>query len=484
MRALSIYKFLLVFLLAAFGRTSICLAQTNDPEFYKQWALTGTAVIDIFGTQFEVPAPGFTNAIEAWNIRSDCYPIVIGILSTGVDVGHPDLVGSFVSSAYYRNFTVTPANSDITDRYGNGTVLSGLIAARSNNDIGITGACKSARLLPIKIAGDNNALNWDAIAKGINYASTLGVRIMLIPQGDIPSAGDSQALRLARQRAYDAILAAELKGQLIIVPAKFQSNLWPFTPGSNLNTNADYPTRWGFSNIITVTGSDVDGEVLGGASFGSNYADIAAPGDVIRSTMSRNFRPDLYADYNGTDLSAAYVAAEAALVWSQNRAWDYAKVRQQIIATAKVMSGVSGKVRSNGVADFYQALSQTNVAPANKADLKISSFSTSTGSQYVYVNEAVILPAQLRNDGPVSAGPFNLVLTVDGNTVYSQRISGLAANTQLNKQVGPIPLASGLHNLKLVVDIDREVVEANEANNVASMSVTALISQTPTPAPK
>ena len=62
--------------------------------------------------------------------------IVVAVLDTGIDRSHPDLQGSFVDG-----WDAVNEDADPNDDHGHGTLVAGVIAARSNNGIGGVGAC-------------------------------------------------------------------------------------------------------------------------------------------------------------------------------------------------------------------------------------------------------------------------------------------------------------------------------------------------------
>jgi subtilisin family serine protease len=65
----------------------------------------------------------------------------IAIIDTGVEVGHPDLIGRIAAA---RNFIDDDMSSFETDRHG--TIVAGIIGADANNNLGIVGVAPSARL--------------------------------------------------------------------------------------------------------------------------------------------------------------------------------------------------------------------------------------------------------------------------------------------------------------------------------------------------
>lgn len=80
--------------------------------------------------------------------------------------------------------------------------------------------------------------------------------------------------------------------------------------------------------------------------------------------------------------------------------------------------------------------------------------------------------AVARNVGSENVGTFNWRLEVDGNTVGTGTINGLAAGA--NETVGPVvlpPQAEGTQTVRFTVDSDDQVAEVTEGNNVAEAQV-------------
>src|SRR4030042_7212442 len=91
------------------------VAASNDNYSGKQWAIPKT----------EAP--------QAWEVTSGEASVVIAVLDTGIDKGHEDLVGKVIAEV---NFTDSPVAGDL---YGHGTHIAGIIAAYSDNGLGVVG---------------------------------------------------------------------------------------------------------------------------------------------------------------------------------------------------------------------------------------------------------------------------------------------------------------------------------------------------------
>ncbi len=165
-------------------------ATPNDPLFAWQQALHNTG-------QNGAVADADVDAPEAWNIRTGNERLVIAIIDSGVDTGHPDL-RIFRNDAEWgngreANGVDNDGNGYIDDHqgwdfYGNdnnpnpgsgpgvpahGTACAGIAAAIGNNNLGIVGATWNCRILPVKMFGDDGAgdISVAAIGDAIRYAA-------------------------------------------------------------------------------------------------------------------------------------------------------------------------------------------------------------------------------------------------------------------------------------------------------------------------
>jgi subtilisin family serine protease len=72
---------------------------------------------------------GGINATGAWDITTGDTSQVIGFVDSGIDDTHDDLIGKLAGAA-----NASVGGSDVTDVFGHGTFVSGIMAANTNGD--------------------------------------------------------------------------------------------------------------------------------------------------------------------------------------------------------------------------------------------------------------------------------------------------------------------------------------------------------------
>jgi subtilisin family serine protease len=129
-------------------------AVPNDPGFGQLWGLHNTG-------QLGGIIDADINAPEAWNITTGSSNVVIGVLDTGVDYTHQDLAANMFTNPGeiagngidddgngwvddVHGISATAESGDPMDTHGHGTHVSGTIAARGNNGIGVAGVSWNA----------------------------------------------------------------------------------------------------------------------------------------------------------------------------------------------------------------------------------------------------------------------------------------------------------------------------------------------------
>lgn len=293
--------------LAKIEGASLLLAQPNDPLFSPyQWNLhnTGQTICYGSGTTSLVCYTNLTpdadiDAPEAWDVTTGAR-VRIAILSTGVELDHPDLAGKIAAGGY----DFINNDDDPSDDNWRGTFQAGIAAAMTNNSRDIAGVSWGAEILPIKVLDSAGDGTWASVASGIIRAADLGVPIIYIG-----TAGSSYSRTVA-----DAISYAQSKGALVIAPGHLP---YPASYEGVIGVSAtnfyDHHTNW--------TGS-------------GDHIDVAAPGALIVSTVWRGADADGRAVSSNTPAAAAHVAGLASLILSVHPEYNANQIADAILSSA------------------------------------------------------------------------------------------------------------------------------------------------------
>jgi thermitase len=266
----------------------------NDPKYANQWA----------HSKIESP--------KAWDLTQGSSEIVVAIVDTGVDVGHPDLKDNLTPRSTWYDYGED--DDDPSDTYGHGTHCAGIAAAVGNNGEGVAGAGWSTSIMPVKVFPDGSgSTSTSKIAKGIVHAVDKGANVISLSLG---STNKSSALE-------DAINYAHDHNVLVVAAA-----------GNDNKEEKYYPAA--YDHVIAVAATDKEDKKASFSNYGT-WVDISAPGVSILSTMPTyhvKMNDDGYDenyDYmSGTSMSTPLVAGVAALVMSENPNLDPDQVEETL----------------------------------------------------------------------------------------------------------------------------------------------------------
>jgi len=191
-------------------------------------------------------------------------------------------------------------NNNITDDFGHGTFVTGIIAAKTNNGEGIAGINPGAQIMTLKASNKENVARSLAIYRAIRYAVDNGARVINISLG---GKGISRLEQIGVNYAYA------------------QDCLVVISSGNQGGDVAEYGPP-GLRRAFSVAAINVDGKRRGIANHGANVA-MTASGEHIYSLTAKDgqITPILGTTYHtltGTSFSAPMVAGTASLIWAKN----------------------------------------------------------------------------------------------------------------------------------------------------------------------
>lgn len=318
----------------------------NDPRFNEQWGLRNNSQrsIDI-------------EALEAWGITQGSNEVVIGVVDTGVLFNHSDLRDNmWVNPFETQNGADSDGNGIIDDIHGynsinksgnanddngHGTHVAGIIAARGNNGLGISGVSWNSKIMSLKfLAADGSGTMADAI-EVIEYAINMKKRGVNLRVLNNSWGGNMYSFALE-----NVIKSANENDILFIAAAGNQ--------GINNDTNHSFPANYNVQNVISVAAIDNNGNLANFSNYGANKVHIAAPGVNILSTYLNNS----YSSLSGTSMAAPFVSGVAALLLSTEPNLNTQTIKERILSSAKPMNTLNGLVRTAGMLSAARALQE------------------------------------------------------------------------------------------------------------------------------
>jgi serine protease len=358
------------------------VAVPNDPLFTTVSGSQGPA-----SGQWYLRAPAgevqsAINAVTAWDRHTGNPAVIVAVLDTGVRSDHPDLAGKLlpgydvVSDTNISNdgtardadasdpgdwLTQAEINAGISgdpnfwdgceasDSSWHGTQVSGIVAAATQNSVGMAGSGRHVRVLPVRVLGKCFGYVSDIVA-GMRWAA--GLPVSGLPANPNPAKVINLSLGsggACTQSEADAVTGINAAGAVVVAAA-----------GNSAGRAAGSPANC--AGAIGVAGVRHVGSKVGFSDVGPELS-IAAPGGncvnlsgaclyPILTTVNNGAQgpaTNTYSDGNnnvsvGTSFSAPLVSGTAALLYSVRAGITAAQVRSALQSSARPFpsSGLAG----------------------------------------------------------------------------------------------------------------------------------------------
>jgi stage II sporulation protein D len=272
----------------------------GDPLSSQQWYLTRDHAFD-----FWLTPPALT-------------PVLVGVVDTGIDLGHPEFVGKIAAAKSF-------VGGSVDDEIGHGTFVAGEIAASLGNGQGIAGIAFPAKLLVAKVIGADGTIDPEIEAKAIRWEVDRGAKVINLSIGAVRDPADPGL------DTYSPVEAAAVRYAVahgvLVVAAVGNGDDSPSTPWPYASWPAALP------HVLGVGALTQSGNVPAFSNRDPVYVDLVAPGVGILSTFPRALtaqRPSCvdqgysdcasqdYRNGEGTSFAVPQVTAAAALLLAEN----------------------------------------------------------------------------------------------------------------------------------------------------------------------
>ncbi len=368
-------------------------AATADLRWSELWGLdnSGQAVLGQKGT-----ADADIDAPEAWALGATGAGQKVAVVDTGVNAAHDDLAGQMAANPGesgsgretngvdddgnglvddHRGWDWVTGDNDPDDGNGHGSHVAGTIAAAADTH-GIVGVAPDARVLALRVLGDDG-WGWTSdIAQGFDYAGDLGVPIV---NASLGGTGYSQSM-------LDAIVAHP--NTLYVVAAGNDS--------VNSDGSPRYPCVLPATNVLCVGATDQRDARASFSNWGPTTVDLFAPG-VRTLSANKAGAADPWVFKSGTSMATPHVAGALALMRSAQPSLNAAQQKAAVLGGVDPRPALGGRAVTGGrlnASAAVQAAGRAAGLPAPPPDADVDGFADSADNCPAQHN-----PGQADSDG-------------------------------------------------------------------------------------
>lgn len=391
----------------------------NDPLLTNAWGLNNTT-----STTNDIDAP------QAWDLYTGDPNYRIAVIDTGVDFSHPDLQGNIWDNPAEpvdgidndgngfiddnRGWNFFGNTRDAQDDNGHGTHVSGTIAAKGNNGIGVAGVVWAAKIVPLKFLNSAGSGTLADAIRAIDYCSANGIKI----------SNNSWGGGLFDSVLQQAIINAGSKDHLFIIAAG--------NSALDIEISPSYPASYNLANMINVAATTRVGPMASFSNYGVKSVHVGAPGLDVYSTWPTTLVtafPTGYNQISGTSMAAPHVTGLVALLRGKMPSWTAAQVKAAVLSGVSPLASLAGKTTTGGLINAFKSLQSTileaippTVATTRSVAAPVSGWNTTnvtvtvTGTDNVGGSGINNIKYSINGGGSIttSASVANVVVTNDG----------------------------------------------------------------------
>ncbi|MDR2449712.1 MAG: S8 family serine peptidase [Prevotellaceae bacterium] len=363
----------------------------NDPYYSLQWHYNNTGQTGgTSGMDIRLP--------QAWEITKGNPRVIVGVVDSGVDIGHDDLKDNLWVNEAERDGTPDvddDNNGYIDDIHGfnftsgsgydpnqqplygpapivaskHGTHVAGTIAAATNNATGVSGIAggdgvnQGARLMVCQIMTDDATVAGYILA-AIAYAANNGA-VILQNSWTIGAQPDEAILTAIKYFITVSGNAIDENNKLTPLPdTPMNGGIVIFGAGNDNTSSKSYPAS--HDEVLAVAATNHYGRRSWYSNYG-DWVDISAPGGDTQEMLiggiggiASTYPNNTYVYEQGTSMACPHVSGVAALVLSRYGSGTYtpAMLRERLLATTTPLPGTEPEIggMGAGLVNAYKAL--------------------------------------------------------------------------------------------------------------------------------
>ena len=337
----------------------------NDPLFYPYQFHhysdfgNGTTIFDL-------------RSHKAWDVTRGSQQIVVGIVDSGINYLHPDLSPNlWVNPKETPNNNVDDdgngyvddmiginaflKNNDPLDCNGHGSHVAGIIGAKGNNNVGVTGVNWDVSMVAARTSPDcGPSISVDAVITGLDYFYKLkqsGVNLVAV----------NGSYGGTNQSAIEKEAIARL-GRVNVVFVAAAGN-----DGINIDTNPRWPAAHDLDTMLSIANVDtfsIPNVINDSSNFGVKNVDFGAPGTQILSTVypgdpGADFGGgnETYGTKTGTSMAAPAVTGAIALAIAKYPQLNTTRaVISHMLGTTFTVGFLQGRTKVPGILTLFNVV--------------------------------------------------------------------------------------------------------------------------------
>ncbi len=210
------------------------------------------------------------------------HKVKVAVIDTGVSVEHPDLSRVIAKKdGQNMGWDFILQTNQMRDEHGHGSHVAGLIAASTNNGVGVSGTCfNNCEIIPYRILDKDGKGDITLIFNAIQMAVKEGADVANL------SLGYSFDVLVDKKPLETEMLRDALNNNLVVLIAAGNDSM---ELGFAQGQQKMWPALYGqLQGVMTVASMNTrDEQISEFSNYSPSYVDIAAPGSVYFSRAEK-----------------------------------------------------------------------------------------------------------------------------------------------------------------------------------------------------